>query len=188
MKLELKKIKLGPGSEETTQFTAELYINGELVALCDNSGKGGETDIRAYPKHETREGYDKVRKIIAEAEAYAKTLPGVPSSFSDDKLLPMSLDFWVDLEVDKFAQVKDREKIIKRIDKACETKVLIFNKKEFESFMAGKTLEMSQREWSFKKPLSSFPVDYLKEQINGIKNRISSEEFIYNKNLPKGVL
>lgn len=184
MKLELKKIKLGPGSEETTQFTAELYINGELIALCDNSGKGGETDIRPYPKHETREGYDKLRKIIAEAEVYAKTLPGVPSDFSDGEL-PMSLDFWVDLEVDKFAQLKDREKIINRIEKACQTKIVIFNKIEYESFMAGKTMEMSQREWNFKKPLSSFPVEYLKGQIKEIKKKISSEEFIYNKNLPE---
>ena len=184
MKLELKKIKLGPGSEETIQFTAELYVNGELVALCVNSGKGGETEIRTYPKHDTRKGYENAMNLIAEAEVYAKTLPGVPSDFSDGEL-PMSLDFWVDIEVGKFAQLKDREKIINRIDKACQTKIVIFNKIEYESFMAGKTMEMSQREWVFKKPLSSFPVEFLKWQLKEIKKTVSSEEFIYNKNLPE---
>lgn len=46
MKLELKNVKIHPDmSEETTCFSANLYINGEKAAYCKNAGYGGATDI-----------------------------------------------------------------------------------------------------------------------------------------------
>lgn len=62
MKLELKKIKFGPGSRETTQFTAELYCDGKLVADVSNDGGGGPH------MHYPVEG---MRKKLDEIEQYA---------------------------------------------------------------------------------------------------------------------
>ena len=46
MKLELKNVKIHDDmSEETTCFSAYLYINGKRAAHCKNAGYGGATDI-----------------------------------------------------------------------------------------------------------------------------------------------
>ena len=62
MKLELKKIKFGPGSRETTQFVAQLYCDGKLVADVSNDGGGGPH------MYEPEEG---MRKKLEEIEQYA---------------------------------------------------------------------------------------------------------------------
>ena len=46
MKLELKNVKIHEDiSEETTCFSAYLYINGKKAAYCKNRGYGGATDV-----------------------------------------------------------------------------------------------------------------------------------------------
>lgn len=51
MKLELKKVTFSEAlSEETNAFTADVYLDGKLVATAKNTGQGGDTDIHAYAK------------------------------------------------------------------------------------------------------------------------------------------
>ncbi len=51
MKLELKSLKVNRAmSEETTCFSATLYVNGKKVAEVSNRGTGGSNDYRVLDK------------------------------------------------------------------------------------------------------------------------------------------
>ncbi len=46
--LELRAIRHSPSlSQETSAFTADLYVDGKKFAHCSNDGNGGQTFIRA---------------------------------------------------------------------------------------------------------------------------------------------
>jgi len=93
MKIELKKLKIAEHlSEETTAFTADVYVNGKCIGYAKNDGQGGETDIRCHFPADSIE-----RKLCAEAEEWAKTQP--PYSEGGGEPLPMTLDFYIDLMV-----------------------------------------------------------------------------------------
>lgn len=94
MKLELKKIKIGISSRETTNYTAELYVNGQPCASAHNEGGGGMTMLTPGKN---------CSELLRAAESYAKTLPAVKS---DDMMLDMTLDFWCDLQVGEFQLAK----------------------------------------------------------------------------------
>lgn len=50
MKLELKNVRIHEDmSEETTCFSATLYVDGIRAALCSNRGCGGSTDVNFLP-------------------------------------------------------------------------------------------------------------------------------------------
>lgn len=82
MKLELKNVRLGIHSEETTDYKATLFVDGVAAALVSNTGHGGQTDIFKLDK-----------ELVEQAEQYAKTLPPV---IVDGLTLDMTLDFWCD--------------------------------------------------------------------------------------------
>lgn len=91
MKVELKKLKVhNDMSEETTCFSAEVYIDGKHVGHAKNDGRGGCTFI--HPEQG-------MRPTLEAAEAWAKTLPNLPSEYSPDGL-PMHFDFYIDMLVD----------------------------------------------------------------------------------------
>jgi len=70
MKIELKRISSNERmSEETNCFVADLLINGKNVGECRNEGQGGSTWYNGNSKE--------ANVLIAEAEAYCKTLPKV---------------------------------------------------------------------------------------------------------------
>lgn len=72
MNIELKKIKYSAfASEETSCFTADIFIDGKKVGSAENAGKGGATLI--YPH-----GLEK------QIDDYAKTLPLVASPFKNE--------------------------------------------------------------------------------------------------------
>ncbi len=173
MKLELKKIKLGPGSEETTQFTAELYVNGKFAAHCDNSGKGGPTDIRAYKPQEC--------ELTAQAEAYCKTLPSKTFSWGEIK---MDLEHWVDDQVYKAESEKEIKRVLVKLNKKCEKGIIALSQSLLENFKAGKPVDVSYREWNVKVPLSSLSDGQKRAYVLQITNVLKDDEFIYNENLP----
>ena len=41
----MKNVRLGPGTDETADYTADLYADGELVAFVENDGRGGCTCV-----------------------------------------------------------------------------------------------------------------------------------------------
>jgi len=183
MKIEVKKIKHARSlSEETNAFTGALYVNDEHIADCKNSGHGGSTDI--YPKYSEDEKKRKhYREMIEKADAFCKTLPNVESDFSAEGL-KMSLEFFIDLEVEKDLRNKDVQSVLKKLDKESLKSVVIISKKKFDDFVSGKTLELPQKLYGWNRPINQIPVEVLKKQLPSIKTKMVDDEFIYNKNLP----
>jgi len=175
MKLELKKIKIGPGSEETTQFTAELYVNGKLAAHCDNSGKGGCTDIRAYEPGQ--------RELVAQAEAFCKTLPPVKSSFGGE--YPMDLEGWVDEQVYKAESEKEIKRVLNKFDRKTANHIIVISKKLLDDFKSGKAVELSYREWKLNTPIALLNEGHKRAYVLDITGKLKGDEYIYNSNLPK---
>jgi hypothetical protein len=104
MQIELINVEIFEKmSQETTAFTADLYINNVKAGLARNDGIGGATYYQAYdPK-----GHDLIRK----AESYCNLLPPMvfgPHRPGDQPItVPMSLDKHVDTLVSKFLFEKD---------------------------------------------------------------------------------
>lgn len=100
MKIELKKLKVhNDMSEETTCFSADVYIDGRLAASAKNDGRGGMTFV--MPMH--MEG----REAVNKAEKWATELPHLTGKdFKYD--LPMTLDLYVDMLVHVAAAAKIR--------------------------------------------------------------------------------
>lgn len=179
MKLELKKIKLGPGSEETTQFTAELYVNGKLAAHCDNAGKGGCTDIRAYEPGQ--------RELVAQAETYCATLP--PLDLGRGTTIPMNLEHWVDGEVEKEANSKhlskEKKRILAQLNRDAKRYAVVISRKDFDDFNSGINLQLKYGTYDFKHPLDRFSDNAKRQIVEQITANLKGDEFIYNENLPK---
>jgi hypothetical protein len=107
MKIELKKIRVVEAfSEETTAFSADLYINGKLVGYTKNDGHGGETDI--YCNHASD---SPLHKLLYDAIEWAKAQP--PYSEGGGTPLDMTLDFYIDLMVDAHLKTKEDAKLKK---------------------------------------------------------------------------
>jgi len=179
MKIEVKKIKHARSlSEETNAFTAELHINGEHVADCKNAGHGGQTDI--HPKfsadEKKREHY---RKVVQQAEVFCKNLPKYEAN------LGMSLDFYVDLEIEKDLSKTEVQRVIKKLNKESLKSIIILSQKKYEDFVSGKVCELPQKLYSWKRPIAEIPQEIIKAQLPAIKAKMKDDEFIYNKNLPE---
>ncbi len=175
MKLELKNIKLGPGSEETTQFTAKLYVNGKFAAYCDNAGKGGSTDVRAYEPQE--------RELTAQAEAYCKTLP--PLKLGGGSSIPMNLEHWVDEQVWKIENEKEIKRGLQTLAKRCEKAIVVVSKSLLDDFKAGKPVSLSYRQWPIKIGVANLPDATKRIYVLQVTAKLLEDEFIYNENLPK---
>lgn len=177
MKLELKNIKIGPGSEETIQFTAELYVEDKFAAYCDNTGKGGCTDIRGYEPGQ--------KELLKQAEAYCKTLPHV--TFGENSY-PVTLEDWVDSEVYKFENKrhfkKEQKRILNGVKRDCETKIVVLNKKVYEEFIAGKSMGLNYQIINLKRNLRFYNQTELKKFVDSVKAKLKDDEFIFNTNLP----
>lgn len=99
MKITLKRLKVYPRlSEETTAFNADVYADGVLIAYAQNDGHGGETRIDAAKPE--------LRAKVAEAEAWAKTLPPITSEVG---ALPMHFDFYIDMLVGVYETASHRK-------------------------------------------------------------------------------
>ena len=71
MKIELKNVKYAAfASQETSCFSATIYVDGKKAGTAENSGHGGATIVRPD---------DLSRRI----NAYAKTLPTIKTDMPD---------------------------------------------------------------------------------------------------------
>jgi len=103
MKIELKNIKVNKMfSEETTCFTADVFINGKKTAYAKNDGRGGNTNIQPYVGMSLNEVYN-----------FCKTLP---KKFG----YPQTLDYLID----DLLFEKEKEKEQKKINKLCLTNIV----------------------------------------------------------------
>lgn len=117
MKLELKNIKVNEAfSEETTQFMADIYVDGKKVGYAKNDGIGGSTYYNAY------EGK---RVQLKAAEAYCLVQPAKEYPMGDRVItIPSNLENWIDEQVDNFMQQKVTNDFEKKIKRACETAIV----------------------------------------------------------------
>lgn len=117
MLLELRNIKVNERfSEETTQFTADIYVDNKKVGYAKNDGQGGSTYYNSY-------GGKRVQ--MAAAEAYTKTLPSTVVDLGDRKFtIESDLENWIDLQVEAFLKEKDKKSFDKKVQRSCETAIV----------------------------------------------------------------
>jgi hypothetical protein len=94
--VELKKVKIARFmSEETTAFTAELWVDGKQIGVVKNEGRGGNNQLD--PHEWTPEGHAKVREF----EEWCETQP--PSVF-EGYSLSMNSDFFLGLLIEDYEE------------------------------------------------------------------------------------
>ena len=112
MKLEIKNIRYFPTrSEETNNFTADIYVDGVKVGRADNTGQGGPTTYYVI-KNEL------VGKLKA-AEKYAGSSPPTKTSFGDKSFdIESNLEWVIDTAVEDFIKNKEMIKFNKAKERA----------------------------------------------------------------------
>jgi len=148
MKIELKSIKTYPAlSEETTAYSATVYIDGKRAFAAKNDGRGGSDSFSPFKAS----GY----KLIQEAEEYAATLPDKvfppnPDIEGDEEYVTeMDLDLLIGEIISKF----DHEKHLKSKAVSIYKKVIFIEQGELRSFKSAYREEMDLE--GFKKALPS---------------------------------
>ena len=103
MHIELRRLKVFEEmSRETTAFTAELWVDGTKLGRAMNDGGGGAT------RCEVRD-----RKRLDAVETFAAALPRAKSKdFADG--LPMDLDFYLALLVDRHLEEKQERALCRK--------------------------------------------------------------------------
>ena len=115
MNIQLKKIKVAEHmSEETTAFTAELYVDGINVGYVKNDGRGGCTDYHNNPDITSK-------NLLKNAEDYCLTLPEKDYGTFKHK---MDLETFIDDLLEKHLQEKEFKKLEKKMENTT-TKLLL---------------------------------------------------------------
>jgi len=110
-KIELRKVKLGIHSEETTDFTAEVWVDGKLVAHAENDGHGGNTNVS--PVNPTASNFLKV------VDDYFSKLPKYVPENCKFAIQP-SLEDTVDNLLEDFLVAKDKKKFEAKLVRDCK--------------------------------------------------------------------
>lgn len=176
-KIELKKIKEGRGTEETTNFYADVYIDGQLVAYAENTGKGGETDVRPHGK--TEEQYKANNAKLNEVDSYFRSLPKEKVKGYSFEMQP-SLVNHIDDMVDAFLNEKDRVKFTAKIKKNCLTSICYGTEKQYMAFnWKGMTIAevVALANRSPKAALQ------LQARLQKVKSELKPGERVFNDNL-----
>jgi hypothetical protein len=163
MKIELKKVSINKTlSEETTCFTATVYIEGVLAGTANNRGNGGETSIHAANKFGLG--------LIKDAEAHCTTLP-------HDEFGPVSLEDVIDNLVEEEFKKKDQKALDARLKKDCTKGVCYGNAKTGYRmhFWKGMTIEQVLKHTQGRGALI--------KAISNIKAQLKEGETILNTNL-----
>lgn len=113
MKIEIKNIKVNLAfSEETTCFTADIFVDGIKTAYARNDGRGGSTHYCSYHKPNDDEN-------LRQAEAFAKTMPSHFYEYGGVKReIKSDLETIIDFAIDDFVKAKEVVKFNKKLEKA----------------------------------------------------------------------
>jgi len=163
MKIELKSIKIAEFlSEETTAFTADIFVDGIKVGYAKNDGHGGSTGYNAY------EGK---RDLLHKAEQFCLGLPSKTYDIGGGRsplVLEMNLEFIIDELVEAELKRKDAKK---------------FEKKMVNRLMWGIPNTNRYTEVKFTKPLAQIPLLQLQVIVNKYKAQFKEGQVFLNTNL-----
>ncbi len=160
-------------SEETTAFSASLYVNGKKIGTAENTGKGGATIIQADSHH--------FWKVIGEAEAYCKSLPPI---IYEGEALQVDLELYLNNIVFDFALQKENKRFERK--KSSD---------QFTGIIYG--TDTSYKRVTFSDGAGNkIPIDtivknnpsYLSEQVKAVNKKLKDGERILNTNIPKHIL
>jgi hypothetical protein len=166
MKIELKNVKISESlSEETTAFTADIFVDGKKAGYARNDGRGGCTEYHSFP--ETRELFNK-------AEKFALTLPKTVHEFNGKK---HEFNSNLELVIDNIIESILEQKYKKKIEKACLKGILKGNKFGY----SGITFKMPIKE--IVRIHGEKGVAHLQTTYDRIKSELKEGETIVNTNL-----
>jgi hypothetical protein len=163
MKIELKKLKIAEHmSEETTAFTADIYVNGKQAGYAKNDGHGGCTFYHSY------EGK---RSLIEAAEKHCLGLPAQKFDMGggrDPFVMKMNLENFIDQLVEDELKKKDQKRM---------------EKKMVNCIMWGVPGSLSYTQVKLPKPLSAYPLVALQKAVDTYKKEFKKGEVFLNTNL-----
>lgn len=130
MKIELKNLKLNLAfSEETIQFRANLYVNGENVATAENEGRGGETSIWYNDKNPNS------TSLIKKAKEYCKSLPPRKWEYNGkEHSFDIDLNSYIDDLVGEVAKEKEQKSFEKKKQNAMLKGLVLVKNGNTQSF------------------------------------------------------
>lgn len=174
MNIELKNIVVFEKmSEETTAFHGTIRIDGKPVGEAGNDGKGGATYYRA--------SHHDFIPLIKQAEEYCRQLP--PYKFGNGPDLPMDLEFYLDLIVEKHIEQKLIMQLQKKRLKDQKDRLIYGTEKEYRAtYWRGNPGKI---------PIETMLKHYrdiLISKIAEIKATLKPGEKILNTNIPAELL
>lgn len=165
MKLELKNVSYNPRlSEETYCFSADLIADGKMIAVCKNSGHGGNTDIKAI------KGYD---EVLEKAREYTKAMPPIKVEDFD---LEMDLELYINGLMSEYVFEK-----------------MVLKPKQKKNLITGKNRrEVYYQAWHYGGTRTKIPIEDLLIDESGrkmlekaITESLKEGEEVFNTNIPK---
>lgn len=164
MNIQIKNIKTYNAlSEETTCFTADVFVGGKKIAYAKNDGHGGCTYYNVYKRED--------RPTLEAAEEFVKTLPSTTYNGSFGELvIESTLETIIDNAITAFEKKKEN----KRMEKDMETSILIGVPNGFSYRAFG---------FQYKLKLKSVSPESLQKLINHAKSKMREGEIILNTNL-----
>lgn len=159
MEIVLKNIKVNERlSEETTCFSATIYIDGVRAGEASNRGYGGITEYRGYDAQGM--------KLLLDAEEYCRKLPPRTYPGADDGkdlVLKLDLEGFIDDLVTEHLKKRDLESFVRKMEKAMLTGIVVgIPEKEF-------------RVWKLKVPIAHFMAD---EKSGGQLRRLIEDKVV----------
>lgn len=170
MNIELRNIQIQDRqSEETTAFTASLYVDGKKVGRAGNSGKGGPSNYHA----DDHKNWDVIRK--AEAYSLAKTDGNV------------SLEDLIDSIIDDYWQERENKRFKDKMQRDMLTALLIGNDKQYRKITW--PIQGTRRYWTIENLLKmDNGRKAIRTTVAEYKRLMSPSERILNTNIPEELL
>lgn len=167
MNIELRNVKYSPSlSEETSAFTADIYINGKKSGYARNDGRGGDTLVNPYG------GVN--RDLFVECENWLETQPQVNIGTTNSPyLVDNCMESTVDSLFTRWLEQKDQKKFEKKME-TC----LIWGVPNADSYYI----------LNFKRPLKDVPKIVVQSEIDKYKKTFKEGEVFLNTNLEGFIL
>jgi hypothetical protein len=173
MKIELKNLKINATfSRETILFQADVWVNGVKTAYASNDGHGGCTD---YHAHEGK------RELLAQAEAYVKTLPDEVVNFMGKTMvIPRNLENMIDNIVTTKFNDNEKAKFNKKLEKHCVGNIC-WGVPDGDGYKMRGFGAKGNLADMMKTPSGKAKVEQI---IKDVQAKLEKDEVILNKNIP----